>query len=121
MALLIRQRDKRKKSANIDAELHTMIDDVRESDQIAAEIRQYLLEIINDNNQGLEKFSDVRLRQANEMMERIGPGSFYWMTDIAATLASGYAARINGVTTNVDDAVSQPATPEEIIKAIVII
>ncbi|MFM8358431.1 MAG: hypothetical protein ACKOET_07705, partial [Verrucomicrobiota bacterium] len=29
------------------------------------EIRQFLLDIINDNKQDVEKFSDVRLRQAS--------------------------------------------------------
>ena len=119
IGLLIRRRDKRKKSKSIDAELREMIDDVRESEITATEIRQYLLDIINDNTQELEKFSEVRLRQASEMMERIGPGAFYWMTDIAATLAAGYAARINGIRTNVDEEISEPATPESIVRTVV--
>ena len=119
IGLLIRRRDKRKKSKSIDAELREMIDDVRESEIAATEIRQFLLDIINDNKQELEKFSDVRLRQASEMMERIGPGAFYWMTDIAATLAAGYAARINGIRTNVDEEISEPATPESIVRTVV--
>ena len=119
IGLLIRRRDKRKKNTSIDAELREMIDDVRESEITATEIRQYLLDIINDNTQELEKFSDVRLRQASEMMERIGPGAFYWMTDIAATLAAGYAARINGIRTNVDEEISEPATPELIVRTVV--
>ena len=119
IGLLIRRRDKRKKNESIDAELREMIDDVRESEITATEIRQFLLDIINDNKQELEKFSDVRLRQASEMMERIGPGAFYWMTDIAATLAAGYAARINGIRTNVDEEISEPATPESIVRTVV--
>jgi hypothetical protein len=119
IGLLIRRRDKRKKNKSIDAELREMIDDVRESEITATEIRQFLLDIINDNKQELEKFSDVRLRQASEMMERIGPGAFYWMTDIAATLAAGYAARINGIRTNVDEEISEPATPESIVRTVV--
>ena len=119
IGLLIRRRDKRKKNKSIDAELREMIDDVRESEITATEIRQFLLDIINDNKQELEKFSDVRLRQASEMMERIGPGAFYWMTDIAATLAAGYAARINGIRTNVDEEISEPATPELIVRTVV--
>ena len=119
IGLLIRRRDKRKKNKSIDAELREMIDDVRESEITATEIRQFLLDIINDNKQELEKFSDVRLRQASEMMERIGPGAFYWMTDIAATLAAGYAARINGIPTNVDEEISEPATPESIVRTVV--
>ena len=119
IGLLIRRRDKRKKNKSIDAELREMIDDVRESEITATEIRQYLLDIINDNKQELEKFSDVRLPQASEMMERIGPGAFYWMTDIAATLAAGYAARINGIRTNVDEEISEPATPESIVRTVV--
>ena len=119
VGLLIRSRDKRKKSRGIDAELREMIDDVRESEITATEIRQFLLDIINDNRQETEKFSDVRLRQASEMMERIGPGAFYWMTDIAATLAAGYAARINGIQTNVDEEIGDSATPEAIVQIVV--
>lgn len=119
IGLLFRSRDKRKESKNIDEELQAIIDDVRESEVIAAEIRQYLLDIINDNSQNLEKFSQVRLRQAAEMSERIGPGAFYWMTDIAATLAAGYAARINGTRTNVDEEITESATPEAIVRAVV--
>lgn len=119
IAVLLRSRDKRKKNKGIDEELRTMIEDVRESDEIATEIRQYLLDVINDNSQNLEKFSQVRLRQAAEMMERIGPGTFYWMTDIAATLATGYSARINGIRTNVDEEIIEPATPEAVVRAVV--
>lgn len=119
VGLLFRRRDKRKKSRGIDAELHKMIEDVRESEITAAEIRQFLLDIINDNKQEVEKFSDVRLRQASEMMERIGPGAFYWMTDIAATLAAGYSARINGTFTNVDEELGESATPEAIVRVVV--
>lgn len=61
VGLLFRRRDKRKKSRSIDAELHKMIEDVRESEITATEIRQFLLDIINDNKQDVEKFSDVRL------------------------------------------------------------
>ncbi len=119
ISLLLQRRDKRKKSKGIDAELHKMIEDVRESEITASEIRQFLLDVINDNKQDVEKFSDVRLRQASEMMERIGPGAFYWMTDIAATLASGYAARINGTLTNVDEELGESATPEAIVRVVV--
>lgn len=119
IAVLLRSRDKRKKNKGIDEELRTMIEDVRESDEIATEIRQYLLDVINDNSQNLEKFSQVRLRQAAEMMERIGPGTFYWMTDIAATIAAGYSARINGIRTNVDEEIIEPATPEAVVRAVV--
>jgi hypothetical protein len=55
------------------------------------------------------------------MVDRLGPGAFYWMTDIAASLAAGYAARINGVRTNVDEEVLSPATPEAVIKSVVVI
>ena len=55
IGLLFRSRDKRKKSRSIDAELRKMIEDVRESEITATEIRQFLLDIINDNKQDVEK------------------------------------------------------------------
>lgn len=118
-ALVVRLRRKKDRSQSLDNELKELINEARQSEEIAREIRQYLLDIINDNKQEQEKFSDVRLKQATDMVHRIGPGAFYWMTDIAATLASGYAARINGLRTNVDDEVGESATPEAIIRAVV--
>lgn len=120
-ALVVRLWRKRKKVLSLDTELRELIADAEKTKAAASEIRQYLLDIVNDNRQELEKFSDLRLHQAREMIDRLGPGAFYWMTDISATLAAGYAARINGVQTNVDEEVGVPATPEAIIKSVVMI
>lgn len=119
--LLIRVFKRRRPSNSLDSELRALIEDSRKTEAAAIEIRQYLLDIANDNKQNIEKFSDLRLHQAREMIDRLGPGAFYWMTDIAATLAAGYAARINGIPTNVDDAVTLPTTPEEIIRTVIFV
>ncbi|MFZ9442177.1 MAG: hypothetical protein ACO26Z_05695 [Candidatus Nanopelagicaceae bacterium] len=120
-ALAVRLRRKKMQGSALDTELKELIADAENTKSAASEIRQYLLDIVNDNRQELEKFSDVRLHQAREMVDRLGPGAFYWMTDIAASLAAGYAARINGVRTNVDEEVLSPATPEAVIKSVVVI
>lgn len=120
-ALVVRLRRKKMQGSSLDTELEELIADAEKTKSAASEIRQYLLDIVNDNRQELEKFSDVRLHQAREMVDRLGPGAFYWMTDIAASLAAGYAARINGVRTNIDEEVPSPATPEAVIKSIVVI
>lgn len=119
--LVVRLCRKKMKGSALDTELKELIADAENTKSAASEIRQYLLDIVNDNRQELEKFSNVRLHQAREMVDRLGPGAFYWMTDIAASLAAGYAARINGVRTNVDEEVLFPATPEAVIKSVVVI
>ena len=120
-ALAVRLRRKKMQGSALDTELKELIANAENTKSAASEIRQYLLDIVNDNRQELEKFSDVRLHQAREMVDRLGPGAFYWMTDIAASLAAGYAARINGVRTNVNEEVLSPATPEAVIKSVVVI
>jgi hypothetical protein len=86
---------------------------------IAFEIKQYLLAIIEDDKNDLEKFSDARIEQAERILDRAGPSAMYWMTDIAAQLAFLAAAKANGIPTNVDAKVGEQATPEAIVKAVV--
>ena len=86
---------------------------------IALDIKRYLLDIINDNNNDLEKFSDSRINQAQHLLDRAGPAAFYWMGEIAAQLAVLSAAQINGIPTNVNAELSEGATPEAVIDVVV--
>ena len=116
-----RARKKRegRRMHGLDAELKSLIENDGDKTGIAFEIKQYLLAIIEDDKNDIEKFSDVRIEQAERILDRAGPSAMYWMTDIAAQLAFLAAAQKNGISTNVDAKLGEHATPEAIVKAVV--
>ncbi len=116
-----RARKKRegRRMRGLDAELKSLIENDGDKTGIAFEIKQYLLAIIEDDKNDLEKFSDARIEQAARILDRAGPSAMYWMTDIAAQLAFLAAAQKNGIPTNIDAKVGEHATPEAIVKAVV--
>jgi len=116
-----RARKKRegRRMHGLDAELKSLIDNDGDKTGIAFEIKQYLLAIVEDDKNDVEKFSDARIAQAERILNRAGPSAMYWMTDIAAQLAFLAAAKVNGIATSVDAKVGEHATPEAIVKAVV--
>jgi hypothetical protein len=125
LVYLVMERKSRKKREGrrmrgLDAELKTLIEEDGDKTGIAFEIKQYLLAIVEDDKNDVEKFSDARIAQAERILDRAGPSALYWMTDIAAQLAFLAAAQINGIPTNIDGEVGTSATAEAIIKAVVI-
>ena len=108
-----------KKVHGLDGELKELIEDANYSTGIGLEIKGLLLDVINDNRMDREKFSDARLAQAQGILDRAGPGAFYWMSDIAAQLAFLAAAQINGVATNVNIELGESATAEDIVRVVV--
>jgi hypothetical protein len=108
-----------KKLRGLDAELKTLIEEDGDKTGIAFEIKQYLLSIVEDDKNDVEKFSDARIEQAERILDRAGPSAMYWMTDIAAQLAFLAAAQKNGIPTNIDEEVGTSTTAEAIIKAVV--
>ncbi len=109
----------RRKPRTLDAELRALINEHNTNTGIALDIKRFLLDIINDNNQDLEKFSDSRINQAQNLLDRAGPAAFYWMGEIAAQLALLSAAQINGIPTNVNAELRDGATPEAVIDIVV--
>ena len=116
-----RARKKRegRRMHGLDAELKSLIEVDGDKTGIAFEIKQYLLAIIEDDKNDLEKFSDARIEQAERILDRAGPSAMYWMTDIAAQIAFLAAAKVNGIATSVDAKVGEQATPEALVKAVV--
>ena len=108
-----------KKVHGLDGELKELIEDANFSTGIGLEIKGLLLDVINDNRVDREKFSDARLAQAQGILDRAGPGAFYWMSDIAAQLAFLAAAQINGVATNVNIELGESATAEDVVRVVV--
>ena len=114
-----RKKREGKKLRGLDAELRALVEQDGDKTGIAFEIKQYLLAIIEDDKNGVEKFSDARIEQAERILDRAGSSAMYWMTDIAAQLAFLASAKINGIATSVDEKVGTSPTPEAIVSAVV--
>jgi len=110
---------KARKVRGVDAELKAIIESDNDATGIAFEIKAFLLSVIEDDKNDLEKFSDARIAQAGRILDRAGPSAMYWMTDIAAQLAFLGAAQVNGITTNVNLELGESATPEQIVNIVV--
>ena len=110
---------KARKVRGVDAELKAIIESDNDATGIAFEIKAFLLSVIEDDKNDLEKFSDARIAQAGRILDRAGPSALYWMTDIAAQLAFLGAAQVNGITTNVNLELGESATPEQIVNVVV--
>ena len=113
------KRKARRKPRTLDAELKQLIQESNDATAIGSDIKRFLLDVINDDSHDLEKFSDTRINQAQLILDRAGPASFYWMTEIAAQLSILAAAQINGIPTNVSVELGEGATPEAVIDIVI--
>ena len=117
--LFFNRTKKKRRPHTIDGELKELIQSDQENKGIALEIKNYLLAIIESNNNDEAKFSDDHLAKAQEILEKAGPGAFYWMSDIAAQLALLAAAQINGIPTNVNAELGESATAQDVVRVVV--
>ena len=117
--LFLTRKPRTRKPRTLDAELKHLIQESNDATAIGSDIKRFLLDVLNDNANDQEKFSDTRIAQAQRILDRAGPASFYWMTEIAAQLATLAAAQINGIPTNVNVELGSSATPEAIVKIVV--
>ena len=117
--LFLSRKKKVRKLRTLDAELKQLIQESDDATAIGSDIKRFLLDVLSDNANDLEKFSDSRIAQAQRILDRAGPASFYWMTEIAAQLATLAAAQINGIPTNVNAELRGSATPEAVVKIVV--
>jgi len=117
--LFFNRTKKKRRPHTIDGELKELIQSDQENKGIALEIKNYLLAIIESNNNDEAKFSDEHLAKAQEIIDKAGPGAFYWMSDIAAQLALLAAAQINGIPTNVNAELGESATAQDVVRVVV--
>lgn len=117
--LFLNRTRKKRRQRTLDAELKALIQESNETSSIGAEIKQLLLDVINDDNNDCEKFSDIRINQAQRILDRAGPSAFYWMSEIAAQLALLAAAQINGIPTNVNVELGESATAADVVRVVV--
>lgn len=117
--LFLNRKKKKRKPRTLDGELKELIQESSDATAIGSDIKRFLLDVINDDANDLEKFSDSRIAQAQRILDRAGPASFYWMTEIAAQLSILAAAQINGIPTSVNYALGDTATPQAVVNAVI--
>lgn len=117
--LFLSRNKKPRKPRTLDGELKQLIEEANYTTSVSSEIKCFLLDVIGDASNQSEDFSDVRLKQAERILDRAGPAAFYWMTEIAAQLSILTAAQINGLDTNVNVELGESATPEAVVDIVV--
>ncbi|CAN2188898.1 hypothetical protein MCEMRE239_00465 [Candidatus Nanopelagicaceae bacterium] len=103
----------------MDRELTEILDQHARVRGDAQAIKDFLLQVLADNRDGVEKFSDEALERAAEIIEQVGPGAFYWMTDIAAQMVVLSEATLRGFSTNVSVELGASANADSIVDLVV--
>jgi hypothetical protein len=107
------------RQARIDAELQEIIAEGNRTRESAATIREFLLKVLQEDIEGREKFNDEILQEAAELIEELGPGAFYWMTDIAVQMTVLAQCALRDVPTNVEAELGNNASTAEIVRCVV--
>lgn len=121
---LINLFDKRKKRRSwrkptLDQELAQLIQSSDNATGIALEVKQYLLDVLDDDKNDREKYSDARLTQGQAILDKAGSSAFYFMADIATQLSLVVSAQLNGIPNNIEAELQGKATPENIINKVI--
>ena len=103
----------------MDYELQQILIEARQTTDKATRIRDFLLQVLQEDLDGKEKFNDEILEEAAELIEELGPGAFYWMADIAVQMTTLAQCALRDIPTNVEADFGKAATAEEIIKCVV--
>ena len=104
---------------SIDQELKELIQAEDNSTGIALSVKQYLLDVLDDDKNDREKYSDLRLAQGQQLLDKAGASALYFMADIATQLSIVASAQINGIPNNVEADLRGQASPENIINKVI--
>ncbi len=117
------ERRKNKKRSlfkpSLDQELKELIQSEDNSTGIALSVKQYLLDVLDDDNNDREKYSDERLAQGQLILDKAGSSALYFMADIATQLSIVASAQINDIPNNVEADLRGNATPANIINKVI--
>ena len=105
----------------IDAEYRDLIESHNSVRADAAKIKAFLMKVAQENLDGVEKFNDEILQEAQQVLDQCGPGAFYWMADIAAELAKLAQYSMAGLETNISQHCGGQADAVQIIDAVVVV
>ena len=104
---------------SLDQELKELIQAEDNSTGIALSVKQYLLDVLDDDHNDREKYSDDRLSQGQLILDKAGASALYFMADIAAQLSIVASAQMNGIPNNVEADLRGQASPEKIINKVI--
>ena len=113
------RKKRRFRKPSLDQELKDLILADDNSTGIALSVKQYLLDVLDDDKNDREKYSQSRLAQGQEILDKAGSSAFYFMADIATQLSIVASAQINGIPNNVEAELRGAATPENIINKVI--
>jgi hypothetical protein len=116
-----RRKNKRRTlfKPSLDQELKELIQAEDNSTGIALSVKQYLLDVLDDDKNDRQKYSDARLAQGQSILDKAGASALYFMADIATQLSLVVSAQINGIPNNVEAELRGQATPEKIINKVI--
>jgi hypothetical protein len=107
------------RQARIDTELQEIITEGNRTRESATSIRDFLLKVLQEDIDGKEKFNDEILREAAELIEELGPGAFYWMTDIAVQMTVLAQCALRDLPTNVEAELGKEASAADLVRCVV--
>ena len=107
------------RNIRMEAELNQILIDAHRTSETATRIRDFLLKVLQEDEDGIEKFNDEILEEAAELMEDLGPGAFYWMADIAVQMTHLAQCVMRDIPTNVVAELGKDASAAEIVKCVV--
>jgi len=114
-----KEKKRRFHKPSLDQELKDLIQAEDNSTGIALSVKQYLLDVLDDDKNYREKYSDARLAQGQIILDKAGSSALYFMADIATQLSLLTAAQINKIPTALDFEFTNGATPEAIIDKVI--
>jgi hypothetical protein len=114
-----KERKRKLFKPSLDQELKELIQSEDNSTGIALSVKQYLLDVLDDDKNDKEKYSEQRLTQGQEILDKAGASALYFMADIATQLSIVASAQINGIPNNVEADLRGNASPENIINKVV--
>jgi malate/lactate dehydrogenase len=107
------------RNIQMEAELNQILIDADRTSEKATQIRDFLLKVLQEDEDGIEKFNDEILEEAAELIEELGAGAFYWMADIAVQMTHLAQCAMRDVPTNVEAELGKDASAEEIVMCVV--
>ncbi len=107
------------KDRDLDAQLTDLLTNSDDPTSMGAEIKRYLLAVLEDDKNDREKYSDARLTQGQEILDKAGASALYFMADIATQLSIVASAQMNGIPNNVEADLRGNASPENIINKVI--
>ena len=113
------RKKRRFRKPSLDQELKELILADDNSTGIALSVKQYLLDVLDDDKNDREKYSEARLAQGQLILDKAGSSALYFMADIATQLSLLAAAQINKIPTSLDNQFIDGATPEAIINKVI--